>query len=288
MSSKIEVSFVIQYFNHRDNIIPIVESIIGLWDGNEEIIFHNDSNSDHDIFEKLCNRKPKLNEKIRCIVSDNIHEIRGYNKCIPECKGEYIFLMQDDDIFTNKTWTDNIKYLFNRFNKSMHSGLDQSLGIISLHNGGMRRWNSEEKLEYKIYNAKNYEGYPSNINYKKNGIKFQFVSWANLAPMIVRKEVFNKVGLFNESYSEKGESGIGLDTELSFRANLSNFLVGVMYFCDIDRGVGGHGTLIGSKAKQRKRNLRKNQESFNRKYSSYFDKIYNKVCRYNEELLNKR
>ena len=67
-----KVSYIIQYFNHRDNIIPMTDSLVGLYDGtveNEEIIFHNDSNSDHDIFNQL---KDKY-KQFSTIESDDIH-----------------------------------------------------------------------------------------------------------------------------------------------------------------------------------------------------------------------
>jgi len=269
MSSKIEVSFVIQYFNHRDNIIPIVESIIGLWDGNEEIIFHNDSNSDHDIFEELCNRKPKLNEKIRYIVSDNIHEIRGYNKCIPECKGEYIFLMQDDDILNGKDWVKDIKCLFNKFS---------DLGIIGLMNGGMHNWGSFSSM--RINNK--------DIEYKIDDIRFQFVLWANLAPFVVRKSIFEKIGYFDTRYSKKGESGIGLDSDITFKANLCNYFTGIMYFNNIERGVGGSGTKINpKKILERKTNKKNNKILFNWKYEKFIEKVHRRVNKKNKECLEK-
>ena len=163
-----KVSYIIQYFNHRDNIIPMTDSLVGLYDGtveNEEIIFHNDSNSDHDIFNQL---KDKY-KQFSTIESDDIHEIRGYNKCIQKATGDYIVLMQDDDIIEKDDWLKNCMILFEKF---------EDLAIIGCYCGGILPWN--QFYMHKIQN--------NDIQYKFNDIVFEFVSWLNLGPFIIRKK----------------------------------------------------------------------------------------------------
>lgn len=259
-------SFIVQYFNHRDNIISITNSIINIPDC--EVIFHNDSNSDHDIFNEL--QKKHSNFKVIC--SNDIHEIRGYNKCIPECKGEYIFICQDDDIMSSISYIKNVEYLFNKF---------KFLGIIGLLNGGINNWGIEK---YKLLSLKN-----SKLEYFYNNLNVQFVSWANIGPLIIKKTVFNKIGLFDLDYSEIGELGIGYDSEYTFRANLNGIRVMLLEFNDIKRGVGGHGTKGSLKKKnQRKNRARKNRELYNNKYQYLVDNVDEQVISLNNTYLNKK
>ena len=43
------------------------------------------------------------------------------------------------------------------------------------------------------------------------------VVWLNLGPIVVRRRLFLEMGGFNQSYSKKGELGIGFDAELTAR-----------------------------------------------------------------------
>lgn len=259
-------TFIIQYFKHRDNIIPITESLINI--KNVEVIFHNDSNSDHDIFNNLLNKYTNL----KVINSDDIHEIRGYNKCISYAKGQYIWICQDDDIMDCKNFVDKIDFIFNKFD---------FLGIIGLYKGAINNWGIEENKFNKVSNNNYY------INYGLEKLYMTFVSWANIGPLVIKKDLFEKIGKFDENYSDIGELGIGFDSEFTFRANLNNYRVAVLEFNEIQRGIGGHGTLSSdAKKKQRKIRCRKNRKLFYDKYTIYVDIINNIVNNLNNNILN--
>ena len=68
------VSFIIQYYNHPQNIPQITQN---LYKENYEILWNNDSQSDMDIFSKHMKNIPG-----KVVLSDNLHEIRGYNKLV--------------------------------------------------------------------------------------------------------------------------------------------------------------------------------------------------------------
>lgn len=259
-------SFIVQYFRHRDNIINITNSLINIPDS--ELIFHNDSNSDLDIFNELLNKYSNL----KVICSNDIHEIRGYNKCIQCANGEYIWICQDDDIMNCNNILRKIDILFKNYN---------DLGIISLNNGGLENWGLQENKFNKIMN----NDLKTDIKIDNTNINYMFVSWANIGPFIIKKTILDKIGTFDEFYSDIGELGIGYDSEFTFRANLNNIRVILLRFDDIERGVGGHGTKASNKKRnERKIRCRKNRELFNNQYNNYTEIIKNIVNELNNKL----
>ena len=242
-------SFIIQYFNHRKNIIKITESLINIPES--EVIFHNDSNSDHDIFNELIGKYSNL----KVICSGDIHEIRGYNKCIPECKGEYIFICQDDDIISDISFISNAEKLFNKYS---------FLGIVSFFKGGIYDWGLESEMYKKIDNNK--------IQYSIDNLNTQFIMWGNIGPFMIKRTVIKDIGMFDLEYSKVGELGIGFDSEYTFRANLHGYRVMLLEFNGIKRHVGGKGTMA-TKEKQecRAKQKVKNREIFRKQYSNLVD-----------------
>ena len=257
-------SFIIQYFKHRKNIIKITESLINIEQC--EVIFHNDSNSDHDIFNELISKYS--NFKVIC--SDDIHEIRGYNKCIKECKGEYIFICQDDDIINSIEFINNAQKLFNKYS---------FVGIVSFYKGGIYDWGLESEMYKKIDNDK--------INYSVDNLNCQFVLWCNIGPFMIRKSVIDKIGVFDLDYSEVGELGIGFDSEYTFRANLHNYRVMLLECNDIKRGVGGKGTMATKEKKIQRANRKvKNRKIFRKQYSHLVNNEINNINSLNSKYLN--
>ena len=51
----------------------------------------------------------------------------------------------------------------------------------------------------------------------------------NTAPMIVRRSMFMKLGMFHSDFSCVGDAGIGFDYELSIRAWHHNYTAGLYY-----------------------------------------------------------
>ena len=85
--------------------------------------------------------------------------------------------------------------------------------------------------------------------------------WMKIADPIAQ------VGGFNHSYSEKGEPGIGFETEISLRLWLEGWQPGIMDCGKFKRGVGGHGALMSEEKKQaRKRVWAANQEKMARSF----------------------
>lgn len=286
-----KVSFIIQYYNsehlnHRDNIIPIVNTFRNTYDGNEQIIVCNDSMSDLDIFSKVLN---KPNDYIIC--SNNLHEIRSYNKAGKYANGEFLFFCQDDDIFCNynKNWVKEIVNLFNEFPK---------LGIITLKHGFLSNWIDRRK-EKEYYGSKRILSYQNRnsyyigeqINYrdKKYGYRFQFVLWGNIGPFIVRKKFLEELGYFNLAYSNVGESGIGLDVEMCLRFFEHGYFTGIYHIGHIKRGVGGHGTLVTEEQTNLRKNAyERNIVQFLKKYPDKLVEQYlNNVFELNNKLLEK-
>ena len=67
-----------------------------------------------------------------------------------------------------------------------------------------------------------------NIPYfDSKGRPFMFVSWANIGPFLLRRSIFLKAGMFHQSFSCRGDPGIGFDYEYGIRLWKRGFEVGL-------------------------------------------------------------
>ena len=89
---------------------------------NSEILWNNDSASDKEIFKKYMK---DISGEV--IYSDNIGELRGYNLLMKKSIGDFIVIMQDDDIPPNYDWMQECINIFEKF---------PQVGIIGLKEGG--------------------------------------------------------------------------------------------------------------------------------------------------------
>lgn len=251
------VSFIIQYYNHPQNIPQITQN---LYKENYEILWNNDSQSDMDIFSKHMKNIPG-----KVVLSENLHEIRGYNKLVDMAKGKYIIFCQDDDIPPlNKGW---IEYSINILQ------LYDEIKLIGFYRGGLEYWGS---LDTKKIKAKR-----NNPIYKN--IIFAF--WMNMGPFLISKKDFYLYGKFDELYSNVGECGIGFDSAFSTKIWANNGKCLLIPNVNIERGVGGHGTKTPEQFPIRKERQVKNKIIYNQQFSQDFTKISKLVKRANKSLL---
>ncbi len=187
MTMRPKVSFILQYFHHPDNVAPITERLMGYSSG--ETLWHNDSNSDHAVFEVAM-----AGVEGDVVVSDNIHEIRGYNMLARRARGEYLVFMQDDDIPPNDVrWVDDC---LNEFQSN------PQLGMVGVYQGSELFWsalNFSSKVE-------------------PDDLINRFMLWVNMGPVVIPRVVFEAVGSFDLTYSPRpGLPGIGFDAEYATR-----------------------------------------------------------------------
>jgi glycosyltransferase involved in cell wall biosynthesis len=252
------ISFVLLSFNHRENTKKILKALRVT--GDHEVIICEDGSIDGS-FQEWAKGLDRANDFL--IRSNDIHELRAYDRASRMARGKFICLLQDDSIPPyNDLWVEQAIELFNAF---------PSLVVL----GG------RAACHYYQASPKTYEPHYRT----KSGIPFMFASWTIVEPMFLRKKEFLDAGGINLSYSPPGKNGIEHDVELSLRMWLSGHKVG-FYSTSFCRGVGGSGVDLFD-PKGRKEQGEKNKETLRKEYITKRDQIHGLVDQANKVLVKK-
>jgi GT2 family glycosyltransferase len=230
------MSLVIQSFNHRRNIATIVERVRQT-EAQELIVCEDGSvdGSDRAWHEAL----DRPNEFV--ILSNDLHEIRTYNRAISYARGEFVGVMQDDDLPpADPCWVSDAIALLRAYPR---------LGMVGCWGGWAHAYGDPERV------ILTHVGPPMNVPAREpmNPIKsrdphtripFTFVEAVCIGPVFFRRSVFQELGGFDTELSAPGKSGIWLDYELCVRAWLAGYEVGYYEALGFTRHVGGQGTFI--------------------------------------------
>ena len=147
------------------------------------------------------------------IRTEDLHEIRTYNNAIRMANGEFVVLLQDDDVLpSSDKWVKDAISLFREFPK---------LAVL-----GGRRGNAHcPKESEAVTHQRDWKacGYKS-----RSGIPCMFFAFVDIAPMFLRKKaVLDAGGGFDLSLASPGKPGIYLDVELCFRLWLAGHQVAI-------------------------------------------------------------
>jgi GT2 family glycosyltransferase len=270
------VSLVLLSFNHRRNIAPIIARLRNTVA--QEVIVCEDGSVDGSERE-WGKHLTRPNDFL--IRSNDIHEIRSYNRAIDHARGEIVCVMQDDDIPPARgEWVADALALFDRYPK---------LGVLGCWVG----WTIPlpETIPSHVF------GYDDNEQLRaawgislipylepELNIPFMFVQVVGLGPMLFRKSIYCSIGGFDLSFSAPGESGIALEHDICYRAWCSGYQVGLFHAPGFVRGVGGHGTLMFG-ADIRKRNKSRNMEIVKQRYSAGIDELNQRISALNHNLV---
>lgn len=235
VNGKPKVTAIVQSFNHHYNIANISQSLKAA-QSIDEIIICEDGSTDgslHDWHSVL----PDLNHFI--IRSNNLHELRSYNRAMRISAGDIILLLQDDDkLPQSDEWIQTAQRLFNTI---------PNLGILGGYIGQTWDYNS---------NNKGYEfgeqisthgglrlGNTTKIPYthSKTGTTFMYSECTWIAPMFIRSGLLKKVNGLDLNIAKRGEPGVWQDCILSYEAWMNGFTVGTFHV-PFERGIGGHGS----------------------------------------------
>ncbi len=247
------LSLLIQSFNHRRNVPAIVEGLRRT--SAEEIIVCEDGSIDGSlaVWTKLLDRPNDF-----VIRSNDLHELRAYDRALTLARGDIVCLLQDDDIPpADPAWLENSVKLFDRF---------PDLVMI----GG---WIGFRGLEACTETSDSHPYVPGDIidvygNTPEfttdDGLPFMFVAGVNVGPIFIRRDRFLKMGGFDLSYSPVGWPAIHFDIEMSLRVWMNGGQVGWFPMGFQQLGDGGTKTFghFPKRLHQLKRNHAKLEETY--------------------------
>ena len=272
-----KVSLIIQSFNHRGNIEKIVERL--RLTALDELIVCEDGSVDgsEKAWREQLNRPNDF-----VILSNDLHEIRTYNRAISLAHGEIVGVLQDDDIPPlNPAWVADVVTLF-----ANHP----DLAILGCWNGWAYNYDSAEADFDKI--VLSHVGVGLNFDQPVNpvprrdptsGLPFAFVESVGIGPMFFRRKDFLELGSFDLQLSGPGEPGIWLDYDLCLKAWLSGRQVGVYESDAFERNIGGQGTTMFTGTK-RWDNFDTNRKLMQRLHAGHIGEVRRKIDALNETL----
>ncbi len=252
-------------FNHVYNTDDLYEGLIE--SGFDEIIICEDGSIDGS-FEAW---RDKIKEKNHYILrSNDIHELRTYDKAIKMSDAEIFCLLQDDDnIPKNDDWVKEALAYFED---------DPDLGIL----GGAR---GREVHMHKTWGVGNPgTTHPLEYIHPKTNKPFMYIENINIGPYFMKKDLYLKIGGFDKACSKAGEPGILFESEICYRAWEAGFHVAL---CDqpIKDTDGERGTILfnevdpkrkktfertgGQKGGIRQKNSVRNKEFITNTYRKY-------------------
>jgi GT2 family glycosyltransferase len=266
-NEKPKVSAIVQFFNKRQNISSLINAL--RLAPIDEIIVIDDGSSDgsyKDWIEHLTQPNDFL------IRSNDLYEVRTYSRAIDLARGEYIILLQDDDIPpASPAWVEEAISLFETFPKLLILGGRLALDLLTpdiVNPGGDSVYKEEGDIagtpgvnKYRIIKK------PKFLTSEAN-LPFMFAEYVNRAPMFLRrKEVLDLGGISQEFAPFQCD-----DADICIRAWLSGYQVG-FYNSDFVRDIGVGGMRLFNKEAVPKQAM-KNWQLI---YSKYSDVIKSKT-----------
>ena len=196
-----KVTVIVQFFNKRRNIQKLLENL--RLANVEEIIIIDDGSIDgsYEDWLKVLDRPNDF--LLRC---NDIFEVRTYDRAIRMARGEFVCLLQDDDLPpSNNLWVEQAMNLFTNFPKLLilggRDGMDTLMpdfNELPDFNGYYERvgniceWKNVHKL--KLYWEHEYLEPESQI-------PFRFTIAVNRAPTFLRRKEFLEIGGINQKYA---------------------------------------------------------------------------------------
>jgi glycosyltransferase involved in cell wall biosynthesis len=239
------IAFVVLSFNRAANIDQLVSGLRRI-DGHELIVC--DDGSLDGSREKWLSHLVQPNDFL--ILSNDLHEIRIFDRGIRFASAEIICLVQEDDIIPHEI--DWLECVLEEFKKQ------PNLAII----GGFMGFYG-------------FAPDPENVKRIWGDAPFQFVDHVNIGPYFIRKQHYEALGGWDFSFSRAGEPGICFESELCLRAWVNSYQVGYRFVPF--KGPPQHysldgGTMLFSK-EVRFRNEWRNRRKIFQKYSVQADQI---------------
>lgn len=181
------VTVIVPAYNHEKYIEDCLKSIVEQTYDNMQIIVLNDGSKDRTgiVIERFIGNQKR---KIEYISKENEGLCKTLNKALRQSKGEYIAIIASDDIWLPNKIEEQVKFLEE----------NKNIGLVCTD---AYFFKDSEKTDIKYSDYK-----PRLKKYFKNSIQnvniYESLLTENLilaVTVMIRKECFDKVGLFDES-----------------------------------------------------------------------------------------
>ena len=208
------------------------------------------------------------------IRSNDLHEIRTYDRAIDLARGEIICLLQDDDRPPKDgTWLADALRLFDHYPRLAILG-----GWMGFMNYFAEEYNSPWLLP-------DHTAIPFEDPF--TGRPFIYVENVNIGPYLLRKSLYRDLGGFDFHFSKPGAPGICFESELCYRAWERGYQVGLTDLpvkAPVDGGyILPGGTILWGK-EERDRNDVANKKRIAKLHNPYLPAIQAKIKQANNGL----
>lgn len=219
-----KISLILQFFNRKEFIKSILKRLRAV--GAEELIVIDDGSIDGS-YEKWPKHLNQPNDFL--LRSNDLYEVRMYERAISMARGEFVCLLQDDDLPEPKTqWIENALTLFKNYPKLLILGGRQGIELRP-ERTRLPFFKSEKSVRTHIESNPIYED-------PKSGISFMFYMATSRAPMFIRRKEFMALGGIDQSFAPFQND----DVEICLRAWLNGYQVG-FYKAPFLRNVANKG-----------------------------------------------
>ncbi len=181
------ISVVIPLYNKEKSVRATLESVCEQTYTNIEIIVVNDGSTDNSAV--VASKYPDT--RVRAINKENGGVCSARNRGILEAKGEYVALLDGDDIWDKEYLTEQVKMI-----RDFPEAAMWGINFAEVNDGRLVR-----RLETAL--PEGYRGYVDNYFQMKGRISDLFCS----SSVVIRREVFDQVGMFDEriKYAEDSD-----------------------------------------------------------------------------------
>lgn len=270
---------IVQSFNHHANIANI-STALKISGAVEEIVISEDGSTDGSLHDWQSALPDPSHFIIR---SNNLHELRSYNRAMRMSSGDLVVLLQDDDLLPmTDEWVQNALRLFEAL---------PELGVLGGYIGQLWDHATGQGYEYGEQTSTHgglRKGDTKPLPYIEptTGLPFMYAECVWVAPVFIRRSLLRKAGGLELTIAKRGEPGVWQDCVFSYEAWVSGFSVGT-YSAQFERGVGGHGSATSSmKIKQRERVYERAIAYTNRKFPRR--RIHDSIVAMNNKTLQPR
>lgn len=269
------VSLLVLSFNHRDNARPILEGLRNT--AADELIVCEDGSVDgaEQEWSRLLNRPNEF-----LLRSNDLHEIRAYNRAVDFARGEFVCVLQDDDIPPiDGRWVQDALDLFSS---------DPHLAVLGGHQGYVLDL-SEPIDRIRAADIVGFAEGPEWSHVRAiptvaaSGVPFTYVEGVSVGPIFYRRRVLQELGGFDTRFSPPGEPGILFDHDVSIRAWLAGHRVGLYGPPAFRKYVGGQGTFMFGHA-ARRRNAAANARQIRDRWAAHLPGINETAAAMNRTL----